>query len=283
MKKIIITLMFCFFVKACFSQSGVRYSNTKQGQLYILWGWNRAAYTKSNISFKGNDYDFHLKKVAAHDRPTRVSFHDYLQVNRITIPQTNFRLGYFIRKNIAISVGFDHMKYVMDSDQTVFMNGVIEQAGSYKGYYNAEKKLTKDFLRYEHTDGLNYINIDGEKYFNLFHSSGNTCIIDALLGAGAGVLMPRTSVQLLNYEKSDQFHISGFGLSLKTGMQLTFFKHLIIRFENKYGYINMPDIILHKKGIAGRAKQSFFFTEFDGLIGGSFSLNGKSNKKQKSK
>ncbi len=275
--------MLCFFVKAGFSQSGVRFSNTKQGQVYILWGWNRAAYTKSNISFKGNDYDFQLRKVAAHDRPSPVSFHDYLQINRLTIPQTNFKVGYFIRKDLAISVGFDHMKYVMDNDQTVFMKGVIEQAGLFKGYYNADKKLTEDFLRYEHTDGLNYINLEAEKYVSLYHASNSKFIVDALLGAGAGVLMPRTSVQLLNYQKSDQFHISGFGLSLKAGIQATFFKHLIIRFENKYGYINMPDIILHKKGIAGRAKQSFFFTEFDGMIGGSFSLNGKSNKKHKSK
>ncbi len=275
---VIVTIMLCFFVKAGFSQSGVRYSNTKKGQIYILWGWNRAAYTKSNISFTGKDYDFQLRKVAAHDRPSPVSFHDYLQLNRITIPQTNLRLGYFIRKDLAISIGFDHMKYVMDKDQTVFMKGVIEKAGLYKGYYNGDKMLTEDFLRYEHTDGLNYINVEGEKYINLYHSSGNKCIIDALIGAGAGVLMPRTSVQLLDYQKSDQFHISGYGLSLKTGVQVTFFKHLIIKLENKYGYINMPDILLHKKGIEGKGKQSFFFTAFDGMIGSSFSINNKKNK-----
>ena len=284
MKQIIIILILCFFVKAGFSQNGVNYSNTKKGQIYVIWGWNRAAYTKSNISFKGNDYNFKLNKVAAHDRPSKFSFNDYLRIDRLTIPQTNFRLGYFIRKDLAISFGFDHMKYVMDKDQTVFMKGVIAQPGLYEGTYNADKKLTEDFLTFEHTDGLNYINVEGEKYINLYHAASNKFMIDALFGAGAGILMPRTDIKLLNYERSDQFHISGFGLSLKTGIQATIFKHLIIKFENKYGYINMPDIVLHKKGIEGRGKQSFFFTAFDGMIGGSFSLNNKkSNKKNKSK
>lgn len=280
MKQIIITLILCFFVKAGFSQNGVSYSNTKKGQVYILWGWNRAAYTKSNISFKGNDYNFKLKKVAAHDKPSKISFHDYLQPDRLTVPQTNFRLGYFIRKDLAISFGFDHMKYVLTKDQTVFMKGVISQPGWHEGTYNGNKKLVENFLTYEHTDGLNYINVEGEKYINLYHTSNNRFMVDALLGAGAGILMPKTDIKLLNYERSDQFHISGFGLSLKAGVQATIFKHFIIKFENKYGYINMPDILLHKKGIAGRGKQSFFFTAFDGMIGGSFSINNKKNIKK---
>lgn len=246
--------------------------------MFIMWGWNRAAYTKSNISFKGDDYDFKLKKVVAHDRPTAFKFNDYLEIDRLTIPQTNFKLGYFIRQNLAITIGFDHMKYVMDKDQTVSMKGVITRQGAYKGNYDGEKKLTEDFLTFEHTDGLNYINVEVEKYRNLYHAASNKLMLDILIGGGAGVLMPRTDIKLLNYDRSDQFHISGFGLSLKAGLQATIFKHLVIKIENKNGYINMPDLILHKKGIAGRGKQAFFFTALDAMIGYSFSFNNKKNK-----
>jgi hypothetical protein len=278
MKKIGIICTLFFFVKTGFSQKEINYSNTKKGQLYILWGWNRAAYTKSNISFKGDDYDFKLSKVVSHDKPAKFSFHDYLQIDRLTIPQTNFKLGYFIRKDLAITIGFDHMKYVMVKDQTVNMKGVITRPGAYTGTYDGEKKLTEDFLTFEHTDGLNYINAEVERYRNLYHSKNNKLIIDGLIGAGAGVLMPRTDIKLLSYDRSDQFHISGFGLSLKAGIQVTIFKHLVIKFENKNGYINMPDLILHKKGISGRGKQAFFFTAVDGMIGYSFSFHNKKNK-----
>ena len=269
--------------KSGFSQKDINYSSTNKGQFYISWGWNRAAYTKSNISFKGSDYDFELRKVVAHDKPSKFSFRDYLQIDRLTIPQTNFKIGYFIRKNLAITFGFDHMKYVMTKDQTVYMKGVITQKGQFEGTYDGEKKLTEDFLTFEHTDGLNYIHAEVEKYFNLYHTTGNKFRIDALIGGGAGVLMPRTDIKLMNYERSDQFHVSGFGLNIKAGIQATIFKHLMIRFENKNGYINMPDINLHKKGIPGRGKQSFFFSAIDGMIGYSFSFNEKKSKKIKSK
>ncbi len=278
-------IVLCLLTNQVFAQSIPSYSHLKKGQVYILWGWNRAAYTKSNISFKGNDYDFKLNKVKAHDRPTgKVNYHNYLQLNRITIPQTNFRMGYFVKNNLALSFGFDHMKYVMDQYQVVNMKGTIEQVGPYKGTYNGDKTITPDFLKYEHTDGLNYINFEAEKYFNLYHSASNQCMFDVLVGAGGGVLMPRTDVKLLNYERNDEFHVAGFGLNSKIGIQAVFFKHLVIKIENKYGYINMPDVNLHKKGITGNAKQAFFFTALDGMIGGSFSLNKKKNRnKNKSK
>ena len=275
MNKIITILFFCLFAETGFSQNANPYSNTDKGQVYILWGWNRAYYTKSNISFKGDDYNFELAKVKAHDRPTAFSYHNYLKIDRITIPQTNFRMGYFIKKDLALTLGFDHMKYVMDQDQTVKMTGNIDRNGSYKGSYNGDKVLTEDFLTFEHTDGLNYINVEVEKYMKIYQSENNKFIVQGLAGGGIGFMMPRTDAKLLDYERNDEFHVAGFGVNSKIGLQLTFFKHLVIKFENKYGYINMPDINLHKKGINGTAKQAFFFTALDGMIGGTFSLNGK--------
>jgi len=70
MNKVITILFLCLLAETGFSQNSNPYSNTDKGQVYILWGWNRAYYTKSNISFKGDDYKFELAKVKAHDRPT---------------------------------------------------------------------------------------------------------------------------------------------------------------------------------------------------------------------
>ncbi len=279
MKKFVIIIVLCFFCNWVVGQQATNANHLNKGNVYIMWGWNRAAYSKSNIKFTGNDYDFKLYKVKAHDRPTKVSFHNYLQPNRITIPQTNFRVGYFIKNNIAVSLGFDHMKYVMDQNQTVKMVGTITQEGTHKGTYNGDKTLTTDFLEYEHTDGLNYINVEVEKYFSIYQAKNSNCKIDILGGAGAGFLMPRTDAKLLNYERNDEFHVAGFGITTKVGVQFLFFKHLLVKLENKYGYINMPDVNLHKKGIAGNAKQAFFFTALDGMIGGRFALNKKRNSK----
>ena len=277
--KIYKTIIVVFISFNSSGQKGLSYSDKKRGQLSISWGWNRDAYTKSTISFKGADYDFTLYKLNAHDRPTKFSYHNYLKLSRLTIPQTNLRISYFIKDNLAISFGDDHMKYVMDNGQTVRMKGVITQTGVYKGIYDGDKTVSEDFLTFEHTDGLNYLNLELEKYFEWYHSNSSRLIISGLIGGGTGVLLPKTNVKLLDYERNDRFHVSGIGLSAKAGLQATFLKHLILKMENKYGYINMPDIILHKKGIEGRAKQSFIFAELYVTIGLNFSLRRKRRNK----
>jgi len=272
-----------FYTTTSFAQSRSVYNDKKKGQLSISWGWNRDAYTKSTIHFKGADYDFTLFKLTAHDRPTKFSYHNYLKFSRLTIPQTNLRISYFIKDNLAFSFGDDHMKYVMDNGQSVRMKGTIDRTGNYKGIYDGDKTITEDFLTFEHTDGLNYLNFELEKYFEWYHSKSNHLIVSGLIGGGAGVLFPKTNARLMDYERNDQFHVSGFGLSAKAGFQTTFFKHIIIKFENKYGYINMPNIVLHKEGIEGRAKQSFILAELYGKIGATFSLSRKKNDSNRTK
>lgn len=71
-------------------------------------------YSNSDIHLKGTDYDLTLYKVKAHDRQSPISYYNYLKIDRITIPQTNLKLGYFINDNWAFTLNVDHMKYVMD-------------------------------------------------------------------------------------------------------------------------------------------------------------------------
>jgi hypothetical protein len=278
--KIYKTIIILFISFTSFGQDRFSYSDKKKGQLAVSWGWNRGAYTKSDISFKGSDYDFTLYNVKSHDIPSSASsLYKSLQIDRLTLPQTNLRISYFIKDNLAISFGDDHMKYVMTQGQTVRMKGTITRNGPFKGTYDGDMAMSEDFLTFEHTDGLNYLNLELEKYFSLFHDKSGLCIIAAMVGGGAGVLFPKTNAKLLDYERNDRFHVSGFGLSSKIGIQGTFFKHFIVKAENKYGYINMPNIILHKKGIEGKAKQQFFFTEFYVTMGMTFSLQHKKKSK----
>jgi len=60
-----------------------------------------------------------------------------------------------------ISIASDHKKYVVKNDQTVNISGKIENPETiYDGNYDNDKiVLAGDFLRLEHTDGLNYINV----------------------------------------------------------------------------------------------------------------------------
>lgn len=254
------------------SKPAKKYRTNRKKQLYALWGWNRDAYTHSTLSIKGDDYDLVLHEIKAKDKPTAVTYHNYLQPDRMTIPQTNFRIGYFIKDDWALTLGVDHMKYVMVQNQTVQMNGVITRPGNYTGTYNGPMVLTEDFFTFEHTDGLNLLNVGAEKYLTFIQSKDNNFIISGLVGAEVGVMLPKTNAKLMDYKRNDRFHLSGFGLDAKAGIEATFFRHLVLKFEAKGGYINMPNIILHEEGVNGKGKQDFFFVQANGMIGLKFSF-----------
>jgi len=244
-----------------FSQSEPAY---KKGTFFTLWGWNRNAYTNSTIHFKGNDYDFTLHKVKASDKQNKFSYHNYLRLDRITIPQTNFRVGYFIKDNLAITLGVDHMKYVMDKDQTVDIDGYVKPEYMSRINDDGSIKLTEDFLKFEHTDGLNYINSEIEYYKNFYHRG--ILKVNGLIGGGAGFLLPRSNVTIMGNERHDAFHLAGFGLSAKGGLDVNLWDLFFLRSEIKEGYINMPSIRTTKSS-DDKAKQAFWFAEFTYTFG----------------
>ena len=135
--------------------------------MFAYWGWNRGHFSASDITFKGDNYNFTLSNVVSKDKPKPFGIY-YFKIDEITIPQTNFRLGYFFKENYNVSIGVDHMKYVMKNDQTVKINGDINVGGEFDGiYYNPDIVLTEDFLLFEHTDGLNYVNVELSRFDNL--------------------------------------------------------------------------------------------------------------------
>ena len=128
-----------FSISSIFGQKDVipkKKEIVNKGKFFVYWGWNRANYSDSDIHFTGNNYDFTLSDVTAQDRQTPFSFNDYLNPGRITIPQNNYRIGYFLKEHYTISIGVDHMKYVMDADQTVKINGEINTGSPFDGVYN---------------------------------------------------------------------------------------------------------------------------------------------------
>ena len=264
-------------------QASIGFSQTDQfnkadgnkGKIFIYWGWNQSAYTQSDIHFKGDKYNFILKDVASKDRQTGFSLR-YFNPTKITIPQYNFRIGYYINSKYSISFGFDHMKYVMQQDQTVKINGVIAGSGSdYDRVYNNEPiKLTGDFLKFEHTNGLNFLNLEVRRMDNLFSPQFlkiKNIDINVIEGIGAGVLYPKSDVTLLNYAENDQWHIAGYGVDLVTGLNVTFFKHFFVQGEVKGGFINMPNI-LTTNFAEDRASQHFFFVQGNVNFGVIFKL-----------
>lgn len=276
---LLIILTFCLFSKFAFSQktkNTEKYTAHNKGKFYIFWGGNRESYSKSDIHFTGQNYDFTLYDVEAHDKPK--GYHiDYINPGRITIPQTNFRMGYFISDHYNISIGLDHMKYVMYNDKRVKYSGYYPNAGSYnENPTENELTLSENFLTFEHTDGLNYINSEISRVddiSNLFKLKNTDKFqVNLTEGFGAGILYPKTNSRLMGKERHDDFHVAGYGVSAKVGLNFTFFKYFFIQTELKGGYINMNSIQTTYQEDIDKASQHFWFLQRIINVGGIFKI-----------
>ena len=268
-----------------------KYTAHNKGKFFVYWGGNRDSYTKSDIRFYGDNYDFTIQDAVADDKPK--GWHiDYVNPARMTIPQTNFRMGYFINDHYNISIGVDHMKYVMRQKQIANVSGYInlpapEIGAMYNGNYNNtavnfyenysgdDTAPVPPFLTFEHTDGLNYVNAECARVDDIsgIFKIANTdkFQVNLIEGVGAGLLYPKTNTKLLGNTRHDDFHVSGYGLSLKAGLNITFFKYFFVQTELKGGYINMNDIRTTQNS-SDRAEQEFFFLQRIIVIGGIFRL-----------
>lgn len=272
-------LFLCCAALSALAQENIKiqdkYTAHNKGKFFVSWGGNRESYSKSDITFRGTNYSFTIYDVTAHDKPK--GWHcDYVNPARMTIPQTNLKLGYFISDHYSISLGVDHMKYVMYQLKAVDFNGNYPNAGSYGEILpNGQVLLTEDFLTFEHTDGLNYVNTELSRFDDVskFLKINNTdkIQINVTEGVGGGFLYPKTNTQLLGKERHDDFHVSGYGVSLKAGINITFLKHFYVQGELKGGYINMPDIRTTNDP-ADSASQEFFFLQRIIAFGGIFKV-----------
>jgi hypothetical protein len=274
----------CFAVNM-FAQEDIaiqeKYTAHNKGKFFVMWGGNRESYSKSDVTFKGKDYNFTVDNMTAHDKPK--GWHiDYINPANMTIPQTNLRFGYFFSDHYSVTIGVDHMKYVMTQDQTANVTGFVDLPEGQDGavhngiYKNTPVNFTDEtFLTYEHTDGLNYINTevsrhdDVSKWLNL--PNIDKFQINLTEGIGGGVLYPKTNTKLLGKDRHDDFHVSGYGVSAKAGINLTFYKHFYIQGELKGGYIDMHDI---KTTVSNEDSASQHFMYFQRIIavGGIFRI-----------
>ncbi len=241
-------------------------AKNKKRTVFASWGYNRAFYTHSAIHFIGNEYDFTLKQSIAKDRQSPFAIDPYFKLSKLTIPQYNFAIGVSISKNWAISIGQDHMKYVVQQYSHAVLDGYIHSNSEFAGeYHNQPITITPHFLQYEHTDGLNYVHFEADKTHTWFQKKH--VHIQTALGCHAGVLIPRSDVTLMNYKRNNTFHLAGYGLGIHAGVHASIFRYFFFQFDTKDGIINMPYVLTRGIDYKDRAKQHFVFFEFFTSLG----------------
>lgn len=240
-------------------------------KFYAYWGWNRSSYTKSDIRVYGGDHDITLYDVEAKDLQSKFDLKTYFFVTRISIPQTNLKVGYYLNEKYSVAAGFDHMKYKIVNGQTAKVTGTIDRDGSpFKGEYNNQDVvISNEFLRYNHTDGLNYVFGEINRHDEWLDLAKSRFRVSSEVGVGAALLRPRTDVVFLGSKGPNVYHNAGYGVNAKVGLNILLFNHVSIMSEVKPGYINMQHIQATAKK-DGHAAQHFGFLQYNILLGATF-------------
>ncbi len=256
----------------------VKRNFSRKGDWFFYYGYNFSWYNKSDINFKGPGYDFTLKDVKAHDRPSKLSW-DYLNPGQITTPQVNIHFGYYIKDNYSISLGWDHMKYVMDIPQTVKIQGYINPTisnpaiptGKFAGVYNGESiTVPEEMLSYEHTDGFNYVSAEIQRYDDLWSPRNQTTSLTLETGLGIGTVIPRSDVHLFGVGQNNYWNFAGYGFSAKAGLKFYITKGFFIQNSTKVGWTNLTHVHTTGRNELDRASQKISFLENYTVLGVQF-------------
>jgi hypothetical protein len=235
----------------------------KRGEFYFSWGYNKEWYTASSIHVKqpslGNDYSF--VKVLATDKP---GWDDGLFTKAISIPQYNYRVGYFFKDNWAFEINFDHTKYQVKPDQLLHVKGLVNNVQ--KDYYVPNND--PQHLYYQLNNGANFLlfNLVHRKQLSNFNSKWFN--LSLLLKGGVGVVIPHVENSIFGQENDAGFQFGGFAIGGEAAVRATFFKYGFLEYCNKLvgaKYYNL-------KVYEGRAKQTFGCYEMIANIGASFPI-----------
>lgn len=206
-------------------------AHAAKGKFYILWGYHRGKHSRSDVTFKTPDGSFTLHDVIGTDRPSG-SIRSYIDPTKFTQPQYNVRFGYMITDKIAIEIGTDHMKWVIDMSENYEITGNYDRSFWLGGQpYTIEELQTAGYnppIHLEHTDGYNYVNTGVVYYQNLFTSVNKRWSVDAGVGAGAGMLVTKTNIYITdsydgtNRHNDNNYHVSGYGFHADGRLRISY-------------------------------------------------------------
>jgi hypothetical protein len=231
----------------------------KKGQAYLSWGYNKEWYTMSDIHVKqqslGNDYTF--QAVLGKDKPGWMRDQHNVFQQPITIPQYNYRLGYWFKDNWAFEINFDHTKYQVEQQQLLHLKGTYNNAAVDTYFIN------RGNLQWQLNNGANFF------LFNLVHRyqvpkmQFKNFNASLLFKGGVGFMVPHVENTILGNSNKPHFQFGGFDMGIEAALRLTFFKYAYLEYCNKAVYAQYFGLKIYE----GKARQAFACYEMVANIG----------------
>lgn len=237
----------------------------QKGQMYASWGYNKEWYTQSNIHIEqsslGNNYTF--ENVLAKDKPGWMNDEHNVFEQPISIPQYNYRVGYWFKDNWAIELNFDHTKYQVQQQQLLHLTGTLNNAVVDTYFIN------RGNLLWQLNNGANFF------LFNLVHRiqvpkmQYKNFNVSLLMKGGIGFMVPHVENTILGKDNNPHFQFGGWDIGVEAALRFTFFKYAYLEYCNKAVYARYSGLRIYE----GKARQAFGCYEMIANIGVCFPVS----------
>ncbi len=242
-------LLFSIFLFSSI-KSDAKNKKDRTGSIYFSWGYNTEWYTKSTVTIKqpglGNDYE--MVHVNAHDHR---GWDEGLFHKAFTIPQYNYRLGYYFNKkqDLGIEINFDHTKYLIADGQQVHLKGTLANKSVDEQIFFAQSNGFYYFLN----NGANFLLFNLVKRVPVYNAKTCKLKVDLTGKAGIGPVIPHVQNDLFGQINAQQFQLGGWNTGAETAVRITVMKYAYFEFSQKVDYARYSHLLVYD----GRAKQNF--------------------------
>jgi len=254
MKKGLLFTLFTLQIIVSFAQKTER-----KGEFYFSWGYNKAYYTNSNIYINqpALNNNFVFKNTVLVDNP---GWNKGLLKTPLTIPQYNYRFGYFFDKNKdwAFEINFDHTKALIKDNNTVRMVGTYNGSAIDSSFIFSEQGVGTSRNYYYLNNGANFLLFNIVKRNRFKSLSGKHILFDGLGKFGIGPLIPHVENFLFGKANDSKFQFGGWNTGVEYALRSTFYKKLYLEFAGKLDYAAYYNLNVYQ----GNARQNFGTLEF---------------------
>ena len=248
------------FILTLFNLVVAQSNHHTKGQLYLSWGYNKEWYANSNLTFTqptlGNELEF--RNVKGNDKP---GWNTGLFNKPLTIPQYNYRFGYFLNDKYLVELNFDHTKFIIPNQELHLIGKLNNRV------VDTFFQRTNSNLAYQLNNGANFFLFNFGIQYSLGSIAQSSFQQSILFKAGIGFTYPHVQNTILGFDNKAGFQFGGFDTGLESSYKLSCYKWVYLEYAIKTVYARYRNLNIYE----GKLDQNIFC--FEMILNLGFSIN----------
>ncbi|PHR49873.1 MAG: hypothetical protein COA32_01695 [Fluviicola sp.] len=227
-----------------YAQRKTKLNTNNKGTLFGYAGYNRSAYSASDVQLSSTNYDFKVGGMMFSDNEEQVGMGNYFKSSS---PQFNVHLGFFVANKWAVTLGMDRLNYFSKANQNVTFDGAFspDAHSDFNGsYQNEDVLLNRNQLYIQQNGGINYVRVGLMRVDQFYKSRKAEFAFNTIVGVGIGALFSGLDYTFDSQTVQNVSSLSGFGVSGHLGLRFDFFQHVFLQASLSGGLFNQGNIQL---------------------------------------